>query len=127
MQLSAQPLTLSVSLHVPLSFRLFCLLSFCSFSKPLPPTTFILQSCHFCVSSISFISFASFMSFLYLSFCLFLFVLPFNCQVPPLNHLFFTPHLPLPSGFYIDFSHLAHLSFTLTLKPFYCSDQFQCL
>lgn len=89
MQLSAQPLTLFSSLHVPLSIRLSCLRFFCSFSKPLPPATFILQSCHFRVSSISFISFASFMSFFYLSFCLFLFVLQSNCQVlPSLSFIF---------------------------------------
>ncbi len=110
MQLSAQHLTLFSSLHVPLSIRLSCLLFFCSFSKPPPPATFILQICHFCVSSTSFISFASFMSFFCLSFCLFLFVPQSNCQVLPspssIFHFSFHPHLPLPSGFYIDFHSL---------------------
>lgn len=127
MQLSAQSLTLPSSLRVPLSIHVCCLFPFCSFAKSLPSATFIPQSCHFCASSISFISFASFMSFLYPSFCLFLFVLQFNCQAFPLSRLFFIPHLPLPSGFYIDFSQLTCFSFTLTLWPFYCSDQFQCL
>lgn len=121
MQLSAQPLTLFSFLHVPLSIRLSCLLSFCSFSKPLPPATFIPQSCHFCVSSISFISFASFMSFVYLSLCLFLFPLQSNCQVhTPLCILFFIPHLLLPSGFlhrffpaYLSFIHSLFLAFLL--------------
>lgn len=98
-QLSAQSLTLHSSLCVPLSIRLSCLFCCCSFTKSLPPATYIPQSCHFCASSISFISFASFMSFLYPSFCLFLFVLQFNCQALPLNRLFFIPQLPLPSGF----------------------------
>lgn len=110
MQLSAQPLTLFSSLHVPLSIRLSCLLFFCSFSKPPPPATFILQICHFCVSSTSFISFASFMSFFCLSFCLSVFVPQSNCQVLPslssIFHFSFHAHLPLPSGFYIDFHSL---------------------
>lgn len=113
MQLSAQPLTLFSSLHVPLSIRLSCLLFFCSFSKPPPPATFILQICHFCVSSTSFISFASFMSF----FCLFPFVPQSNCQVllslSSIFHFSFHPHLPLPSVFYIDF-HSLHVSLSLS-------------
>ena len=107
---------LSLSLASHLSMSLF--LSVYPVSSPsayslssLPPATFILQSCHFSVSSISFISFASVMSSLYLSFCLFLFVLQSNCQGSlPLYLLFFIPLLPLPSGFCIDFSQLTCLS-----------------
>lgn len=108
MQLPAQPLTLFSSLHVPLSIRLSCLLFFCSFSKPLPPATFILQSCHFSVSSISFISFASFMSFFSLCFCLFLFVLQSNCQLLPLSLAFIFHSSPSSAlwFFSIDFYNL---------------------
>lgn len=119
---NCQPsLALFSSFHVSLSICLSCLFSFCFLSELLPPATFILQSCHFCVLSISFISFARVMSSLHLSFCLFLFVLQSKCQVLPLYLLLFIPHSPLLSGFYICFS------LSLSDPVFFCSDQFQCL
>lgn len=104
MQLSAQPLTLYSSLHVPFSSHLSCLLYFRLFSQPLPHATFILQSCHFCISPISFISFASIMSSLYLSFCLFLFVLQSNCQdLPSVCCIFLSSPSSALCFFHIDF------------------------
>lgn len=119
MQLSAQPLALFSSLRVPRSVRLSCLLFYCSLSEPLPPATFILQSCHFCVSSISFISFASFMSIFHLSLCLFLFVLQSNCQVLPSLPFIFHSSPSSTLWFLHRFLQLTCLSFTLTLTlPF---------
>lgn len=109
------------------SFCLFCLLSSCSFSKLLPPASFILQSCHFSVLSRSFISFASFTSFLYLLLCLSLFVLHSNFHVFPFSIFSFSF-----ISFHCSqlFTYIFHniLDFhPLSLWPFYCTDQFQCL
>lgn len=105
MQLSAQTLTLSSSLHALLSICLYCLISFSSFSAQACTSHHIDPSK---LSLLCFIHIFYLICYLYFfprSLCLSLSICS-NCQDVHLNLLFFIPHLCQPPVLYIGFSQL---------------------